>query len=123
MWPGAQVLSMFYTLSVSFTPLYIKSPLYQGFQMTLSHISGNANDLISDVSQISNLAFLSEVQVSLTELLLSGSQKQLTLLRFLNLSNKLYSGYSSGHEWCMKRKTYTYLSMTDILAGKKLVRQ
>lgn len=50
--------------------------------MTLSHISGNANDLISDVSQISNLAFLSEVQVSLTELLLSGSQKQLTLLRF-----------------------------------------
>lgn len=44
------------------------------------------------------------------------------ITEILSLNNKLYSGYSSGDECCMKQKTYTYISMTDILAGKKLVK-
>lgn len=57
------------------SPLYIKDFRWHFYIFQVMQI-------ISDVSCISKLAFLSAVQISLTELLLSGSQKQLTLLRF-----------------------------------------
>lgn len=37
----------------------------------------------------------------------------------LSLNNKLYSGYFSGDECCIKWKTYTYIKITDILQGRK----
>lgn len=90
---------------------------------------------LSDALHISNLAFLSEVQKSLTELLLFVSDQEPSatdITEILSLNNKLYSGSSSGMvknmiqlEYCIisSGKTYTDISTTDILAGKKLVRE
>lgn len=56
---------------------------------------------LSDASCISKLVFLSEVQTSLTELLLFASDQEPWVTEIWSLNNKLYSGYPSGVECCI----------------------
>ena len=59
---------------------------------------------LSDASRISKLIFLSEAQISLTELPLSVSDQEpwaTDITEILSFDNKLYSGNSSGAERCI----------------------
>lgn len=68
---------------------------------------------LSDASHISKLAFLSEVQMSLTELLLFVSDQKPSatdMTEILSLNNKLYSGNSSGMVKNMIQLEYCIIS-------------